>query len=304
MSLHQISLKFFSLLIIFVLCFNLINADSSSKHSSKHGKKPHKSDNDNSDDNKINTTLLYTGATALPSKIQSFSSLPEKFDWCNIDGQSFCVPSWNQHIPRYCGSCYVHGALHAANDRIKILMRGLQDIQLARQVILNCGPINGLGAGCDGGEGFDVFEFMHRFGLPDESCQIYKAKASEQCNAEAYCHNCMPLGEEIWPYKCWAVENPIRYYADSYGSVRGELAMMSEIHARGPITCGFASVDDFDYNYRGGIYVDLTNATELNHDVEIVGWSVRKAINYLNSNFHSWLIIITLLLTNFDIFLI
>ena len=24
---------------------------------------------------------------------------------------------------------------------------------------------------------------------------------------------------------------------------------MSEIHARGPITCGFASVDDFDYNY-------------------------------------------------------
>ena len=25
--------------------------------------------------------------------------------------------------------------------------------------------------------------------------------------------------------------------------------MMSEIYARGPITCGFASVDDFDYNY-------------------------------------------------------
>ena len=30
--------------------------------------------------------------------------------------------------------------------------------------------------------------------------------------------------------------------------------------------------DDFDYNYRGGIYVDHTNATESNHDVEVVGW--------------------------------
>jgi hypothetical protein len=41
-----------------------------------------------------------------------------------------------------------------------------------------------------------------------------------------------------------------------------------------PITCAFASVDDFDYNYRGGIYIDRTNATDSNHDVEVVGWGV------------------------------
>lgn len=41
-----------------------------------------------------------------------------------------------------------------------------------------------------------------------------------------------------------------------------------------PITCAFASVDDFDYNYRGGIYVDRTNATDSDHDVEVVGWGV------------------------------
>ena len=39
-----------------------------------------------------------------------------------------------------------------------------------------------------------------------------------------------------------------------------------------PLTCAFASVDDFDYNYRGGIYIDHTNATDSNHDVEVVGW--------------------------------
>lgn len=43
-----------------------------------------------------------------------------------------------------------------------------------------------------------------------------------------------------------------------------------------PITCAFASVDDFDYNYRGGIYIDHTNATDSNHAVEVVGWGFDK----------------------------
>jgi hypothetical protein len=56
-------------------------------------------------------------------------------------------------VEQYCGSCYVHGALAAANDRIKLLLGGRHDVMLARQVILNCGEAHGLGAGCDGGEG-------------------------------------------------------------------------------------------------------------------------------------------------------
>jgi len=38
-------------------------------------------------------------------------------------------------------------------------------------------------------------------------------------------------------------------------------------------------VDDFDYNYRGGIYIDHTNATDSNHDVEVVGWGFDKETN-------------------------
>jgi len=34
---------------------------------------------------------------------------------------------------RYCGSCYIHGALHAANDRLKLMLNGMHDVQLARQ---------------------------------------------------------------------------------------------------------------------------------------------------------------------------
>ena len=29
------------------------------------------------------------------------SSFPKNFDWCE---KGFCHPSWNQHIPQYCGS--------------------------------------------------------------------------------------------------------------------------------------------------------------------------------------------------------
>ena len=48
---------------------------------------------------------------------------------------------------------------------------------------------------------------------------------------------------------CWAVHTPIRYYLSSYGTVEapGEAAMMSEIYARGPITCSMATPEDFDY---------------------------------------------------------
>ena len=37
--------------------------------------------------------------------------LPRRFDWSNVDGQSYLVTSWGQHQPIYCGSCWVHGTL-------------------------------------------------------------------------------------------------------------------------------------------------------------------------------------------------
>lgn len=226
---------------------------------------------------------IYTGSTAKPVHTLHRHELPDEFNWCHNTerhNKSFCTSSWNQHIPIYCGSCYIHGALAQANDRIKILLDGESDTMLARQVILNCAHTYGLGEGCNGGEGYDVFEYMYRYGLPDESCQIYKALESNTCNDIDICMNCMPVGEEIYPYQCWPVDKPILYYISEYGQVSGELAMMSEIYKRGPITCGFASTDDFDYNYQGGIYIDYTNATDMNHDVEVIGWGTEDNIPY------------------------
>ena len=61
----------------------------------------------------INTSAIYTGATARPVPVRAISALPAHFDWCDVDGKSFCTASWNQHIPKYCGSC-CQATMHTA----------------------------------------------------------------------------------------------------------------------------------------------------------------------------------------------
>ena len=100
----------------------------------------------------------------------------------------------NQHIPVYCGSCWIHGTLAALNDRIKIARAGaFPDVMLSRQAAMNCVPL--LSApdmpppGCNGGDPWSIHSYMSKHPLPDESCQPYEAK-NGMCNAEGQCRNC------------------------------------------------------------------------------------------------------------------
>jgi len=149
---------------------------------------------------------------------------------------------------------------------------------LARQTLLQCGPLVNMSNGCQGGEPRNVFEYMHEYGLPDETCMLYKAddqafmslkKDGKKCPADGICVNCMSGHKP----ECWAIENPLLYTVESFGPVEpNERAIMAEVHKRGPVVCSMATSDDFDYKYHGGVYIDTKNATDVNHDVEIVGW--------------------------------
>lgn len=187
-------------------------------------------------------------------------------------------------IPRYCGSCWLHGTLSMIQDRLKIVKKGLgPDTMLSRQSLLNCAAFHDYGAGCDGGDVIDVLRYMAHYGLPDESCMPYSAtdhtkygKHAHQCPAHGYCTNCMPIDDVD---TCWSVKTPIRYFLDSYGKVtsKGNMdyttAMMNEIIARGPITCSMSTPEVFDYGYHRGIVTDPTHeSTEIDHDVEVIGW--------------------------------
>ena len=50
----------------------------------------------------------------------SYEDLPDHFNWCDNDGENYCTPNWNQHVPVYCGACWAHGTLSALNDRLKV----------------------------------------------------------------------------------------------------------------------------------------------------------------------------------------
>ena len=46
-----------------------------------------------------------------PAPLLSSKHMPRRFDWSDVDGKNYLVPSWGQHQPIYCGSCWVHGTL-------------------------------------------------------------------------------------------------------------------------------------------------------------------------------------------------
>ncbi|OQR96119.1 cathepsin B, cysteine protease family C01A [Thraustotheca clavata] len=223
------------------------------------------------------------------------SKFPKHYDWCDL---GMCTSSWNQHIPQYCGSCFAHGSLSSANDRIKILHHKLgykgPDVMLGRQSFLNCAPGHGLSEGCKGGEPADVYEFMRVYGLPDETCLPYNAtdhsKYAQQyngtCPPEGFCMNCMYTPESPDVAQCFPVTKMVRYRAKKYGRIEGEYAMIKELQ-NGPITCGIAVTPEFKFNYSVGIFNDTTNGTLIDHDVEIVGYGEEKGIKFWRAR-NSW----------------
>jgi len=55
---------------------------------------------------------------------------------------------------------------------------------------------------------------------------------------------------------------------------------MSEVYARGPVTCGLVCPDEFVYGYKGGVFHYHGNETDVDHDVEVVGWGEEDGVPY------------------------
>jgi len=201
--------------------------------------------------------------------------LPSSFDWRE---QNLVTADWNQHIPEYCGSCWIHGTLSALNDRIKIRRGGkYPDVMLGRQAVVNCVPAadgESPPPGCNGGDAYMIHQYLSEHRVPDESCLPYQAR-NMGCTAENVCRNCKP--DEGG---CWAVKSFVGYGVSNYGQVRGEGAMMKEIYKRGPIACSFATDDDFMFNYSAnalandGVFASKTvkTADDIDHIMEVTGW--------------------------------
>lgn len=178
---------------------------------------------------------------------------------------SICFPP----PPADCGSCWAFGTTSALGDRIRIMKKGAYpQVNLAPQVLINCGG----GGSCDGGNPGGVYEYIHKHGIPDETCQNYEAVNGE-CRPLGICETCMPGSG------CSAVDKHPTYWVGDFGGVRGADNMKAEIYKRGPIGCGIDATKKLE-EYTGGIFSEFTLLPLINHEVSVVGWGVENGVEF------------------------
>ena len=97
--------------------------------------------------------ITNTEATEYPWDLEKIplTQLPTEFTWQNVNGRNYLTQQTNQHIPKYCGSCWIFGSTAHLSDRISVARGGaFPDIRISPQVLLDHDYTNG---GCHGGDG-------------------------------------------------------------------------------------------------------------------------------------------------------
>lgn len=198
------------------------------------------------------------------------ADLPASWDWRNVDGVNYITWTKNQHLPRYCGSCWAESVTSILADRIMIASQGKRlTLGLSPQALINCE----MGGSCGGGDPLKAFKMIRKHGLGEESCHAYvghREGKSSTCESWQLCEVCLP-GYQNNNGTCVGVNSYKKWNVTGAGIVREMVQMKKAILHGGPIICGIYSTSKLG-QYESGVFTEFTLFAKANHFVSVVGW--------------------------------
>jgi cathepsin L len=155
-----------------------------------------------------------------------------------------------------CGSCAIFASV-AAFEASWSILNNTERLDVSEQQLLNCAAAGT----CNGGWHEKVFEYLMKPGGTSESNQPYIAQVS----------GCQQSGSPTYTAVNWS-------YINSDASTPSTALIKRTLCDRGPVVVAMLATPAFQ-RYIGGIFnegAEGFGATDVNHDVLIVGWDDDK----------------------------
>lgn len=250
-----------------------------------------------------------------PLEMDTQLKLPTSFDGRSV-WKDYITPIRNQGL---CGSCYAFSSVFVLATRLAIYSNGKYKYQLSPSKLIFCSnPIEVKDneerpeqelikdtmskkvpfdyttpqslirkniMSCSGETLISAWQFLYRFGVPEDSCLGYgdneNASAMNLTLTDVVEKSCVEvLGSSL--DKCMDNEKMISHRAGGYYSVpKNEYDIRRDIYHWGPCSSGFVIHDDFlDWNGKGVYVWDKKSDVVGGHAIVIMGWGEEGGKKY------------------------
>lgn len=170
-----------------------------------------------------------------------------------------------------CASSWAQSTTATSADRLAIITKGRQNVQLSVQQLLSCNHHRQ--KGCAGGYLDRAWWYIRKFGVVSEECYPY---VSGRTGRPEPCQIQKSNNQNGRPLTCPSGHPNSQVYrmTPSYRVSSKEQDIMSEIMTNGPVQATFLVHEDF-FMYSSGVYKHLPksrNTTQGYHSVRLIGW--------------------------------
>lgn len=247
-----------------------------------------------------------------PLEMDKGIKLPSSFDG-RIVWKDYIEPIRSQGL---CGSCYAFAAVFVMSSRLAIYSKGKYQYQLSPSKLIFCSnPIESVGndderteeqlikdsmtqrlpfdyttpqsiirknvMSCSGETLISAWQFLYRFGVPEDSCIGYGDNDNESIVnltltdvVDKTCVDALGKNYDV----CINSKKMISHRAGGYYTVpKNEYEIRKDIYHWGPCSSGFVIYDDFlDWDGIGVYEWDRKSAEVGGHAIVLMGWGEEK----------------------------